>query len=91
MNMKTLRKLAKQHDLAPEKLDKIELIRGIQRGEGNFDCFAKAYDGYGDQSACRWRVAPHQDSGGRSVARGGSCRCNGRHRAPPDKKARRSD
>ena len=55
MNMKTLHKLAKQHGLAPEKLDKIELIRGIQRGEGNFDCFAKAYDGYCDQSACRWR------------------------------------
>lgn len=55
MNTKTLHKLAKQHDLAPEKLDKIELIRSIQRGEGNFDCFAKAYDGYCDQSACLWR------------------------------------
>lgn len=56
MNMKTPRKLAKQHGLAPEKPDKIELIRGIQRGEGNFDCFAKAHDGYCDQAACRWRA-----------------------------------
>jgi hypothetical protein len=57
MNMKTLHKLVNQHDFAPEKPDKIELIRRIQRGEGNFDCFAKAYDDYCDQSSCRW----HED------------------------------
>lgn len=55
MNMQTLRKIAKSHNLSPAGLDKIELIRGIQHQEGNFDCFAKAWDGYCDQSACRWR------------------------------------
>lgn len=56
MNKLTLHKIAKAHKLDPGKYDKVELIRNIQRREGNFDCFAKAYDGYCDQSACLWRA-----------------------------------
>jgi hypothetical protein len=33
---------------------KAELIRGIQRAEGNFECFGKA-DGYCDQWGCCFR------------------------------------
>jgi hypothetical protein len=35
-------------------LSKVELIRRIQRAEGNFDCFGTAID-YCDQSQCCFR------------------------------------
>lgn len=55
MNMQQVRDIAKAVGIAPGKLTKIDLIRTLQREEGNFDCFAKAYDGYCDQFACLWR------------------------------------
>ena len=36
------------------KYSKRELIRNIQRREGNFDCFGTA-QGYCDQMSCCWR------------------------------------
>ena len=36
-------------------LDVTELIRSIQRGEGNTDCFRRA-QGYCDQLGCAWRL-----------------------------------
>lgn len=36
------------------KFSKKDLIKTIQRNEGNFDCFGTA-KGYCDQSACSWR------------------------------------
>lgn len=35
------------------KYSKKDLIKNIQRKEGNFDCFGNAID-YCDQSACCW-------------------------------------
>lgn len=55
MNMKSISEIAKQRGIAPGKFSKIELVRTLQRGEGNFDCFARAFDDYCDQSACLWR------------------------------------
>jgi hypothetical protein len=37
----------------PVGISKTELIRSIQRAEGNFDCFGTAH-GYCDQSTCYW-------------------------------------
>lgn len=55
MNMQQLRDIAKQRGVTPGKLGKAELVRRLQREEGNFDCFARAYDGYCDQYGCLWR------------------------------------
>ncbi len=55
MNLEEIRDLAQKRGLMPGKLNKRELIRFIQRDEGNFDCFATAFDGVCDQQACTWR------------------------------------
>ncbi len=55
MTLQKIRKVATVHGISGSKLDKISLVRAIQRQEGNFDCFASAYDGYCDQSGCTWR------------------------------------
>ena len=55
MNLQELRVLAQNHGLKPGKIKKRELIRAIQRQEGNFDCYATAYDGVCDQYGCLWR------------------------------------
>jgi len=55
MNMQGIRGIAKQRGVSSGKLNKIELVRTLQREEGTFDCFAKAYTGDCDQFDCRWR------------------------------------
>ena len=55
MNMQQIRVIAKQYGLKPSRLNKIELVQAIQQSEGNYDCFASAFDGYCDQPHCRWR------------------------------------
>ena len=55
MEIRHIRTIAKNLGIPPSKLDKLNLIRTIQRTEGNFDCFATAYDGVCDQSDCAWR------------------------------------
>ncbi len=55
MKMEEVRSIAKSHSIKPEHLSKTELIRTIQAEEGNFDCFATAYDGECDQVNCIWR------------------------------------
>ncbi|MDO8990978.1 MAG: SAP domain-containing protein [Sideroxyarcus sp.] len=48
--------IAKSRSIAPAKLSKSELIKLIQRREGNFDCFATAVNGECDQTNCLWRA-----------------------------------
>ena len=55
MKIQRIREIAREHGLNPGKAEKAEVIRAIQRGEGNFDCFATAYDGVCDQTGCLWR------------------------------------
>jgi hypothetical protein len=55
MNMQEIRGIAKEHGVKPARLSKIDLVHAIQRDEGNFDCFATAYDNYCDQDGCLWR------------------------------------
>jgi hypothetical protein len=54
MTVKELQKMAKKHGVKSRGLKKIELIRAIQRAEGNFDCFGTAM-GYCDQGKCLFR------------------------------------
>ncbi|WP_028574428.1 hypothetical protein [Desulfonatronovibrio hydrogenovorans] len=53
MKMKEIRQLAKNREIKiPFVVTKIEAVRMIQRSEGNFDCFARACEGFCDQSGC---------------------------------------
>lgn len=54
MHIGEIRKIAKKTGV-PASGSKIDLIRSIQRKEGNFDCFGTAADGYCDQYSCLWR------------------------------------
>lgn len=55
MKMQEIRDLAKARSINPGKLSKTELIRKIQREEGNFDCYSTAGGNECDQIACLWR------------------------------------
>lgn len=55
MNVSQIQSIARAKGVKPGKLTKVELVRAIQREEGYFDCFAKAYAGECDQINCIWR------------------------------------
>ena len=55
MNIQQIRQIARDRGVKPGRLNKQDLIRQIQRQEGNFDCFASAYAGSCDQRDCLWR------------------------------------
>jgi hypothetical protein len=55
MNIKQLSEIAIKMGIKPTKLKKVELVRKIQRTEGNYDCFGTAYKGECDQLQCKWR------------------------------------
>lgn len=54
MTLKELRKKARALKIKPYGLKKAELIKAIQRTEGNFDCFSSASDSC-DQAGCLFR------------------------------------
>lgn len=53
--MQEIRAIAKQQKIEFAGMAKIDIIRTLQRKEGNFDCYGTAYDGVCDQLACLWR------------------------------------
>ena len=55
VNIQQVREKARTFGLKVGKSRKIELIKNIQKVEGNFDCFATAVSGYCDQLDCSWR------------------------------------
>ncbi len=56
MNLKDIKEIAKQHGVKKAgRMRKDELIRSIQRAEGNFDCFGTAVSGECAQTDCLWR------------------------------------
>ena len=55
MNVQQIKIIARDRGLKPGKLVKGDLIRMIQREEGNFACFGTAITGECDQTACLWR------------------------------------
>ena len=55
MTLKQIREIAKQKDIKVGNMKKENIIRAIQRAEGNFDCFGTAAAGICDQMNCLWR------------------------------------
>lgn len=54
MTVKELQKMAKNLGIKTGGLRKAELVRAIQRAEGNFDCFGTVED-FCDQTDCLFR------------------------------------
>lgn len=54
MSMEMVRDIARRRGLTLGKMKKTEMIKNIQRAEGNFDCFGTAVSGYCDQQNCLW-------------------------------------
>lgn len=56
MKLQDVRTIARNHHLKPDGSSKAELIRKIQRKEGNLDCFSSTGRNYCDQHQCLWRA-----------------------------------
>ena len=54
MTVKELQKMAKDLGIKTTGLKKVEMIKAIQRAEGNFDCFGTASK-FSDQLSCLFR------------------------------------
>src|SRR4030067_3332519 len=52
MKVQQIREIARSKGLQPGKAEKAELIKTIQRQEGNFDCFSAAQARICDQIGC---------------------------------------
>ena len=55
MNLKDIKGIAQKQGVKTGKMKKEEIIRAIQRAEGNFDCFGTGAAGHCLQSGCLWR------------------------------------
>jgi hypothetical protein len=55
MILKQIKEIAKEKGIKTGNMKKENIIRSIQRAEGNFDCFGTASSGYCDQTNCLWR------------------------------------
>jgi len=55
MKVQEVREIAKKRGIAAGRMNKTELIRTIQRAEGNYDCFATPYRDECNQLECLWR------------------------------------
>lgn len=55
MTLKQVKEIAKEKGVRVGNMKKENIIRAIQRTEGNFDCFGSATAGVCDQSNCLWR------------------------------------
>ena len=61
-NMKEIREMARRLGVRSTRMRKAELIRAIQRAEGNFDCCGRATGEECDQEECLWREECFKDS-----------------------------
>jgi len=55
MILKKIKEIAKEKGIKVGNMKKENIIRTIQRAEGNFDCFGTATAGVCDQMNCLWR------------------------------------
>lgn len=55
MKMQEIRAIARSRNIKPTGLSFDDLVRTIQKQEGNFDCFGSAKFGQCDQVGCQWR------------------------------------
>lgn len=55
MKIQEIRAIAKKKGVKfSARMKKPDLIRAIQKSEGNFDCFGTAASGFCDQTECAW-------------------------------------
>jgi len=54
VTLQKIKGIAKSGGVNPGKMRKADIIRAIQRVEGNFDRFGTAMVGYCDQQSCLW-------------------------------------
>lgn len=55
MKLEQVRAIAKEMGINPGQIKKAELIRAIQRAEGNDDCFGTGQSQSCGQAGCLWR------------------------------------
>ncbi len=55
MKVEEIKKIAQKMGV-PAIGAKSEIIKSIQRKEGNFDCFGTAANGFCDQAMCLWKA-----------------------------------
>ncbi|MBW2688906.1 MAG: SAP domain-containing protein [Deltaproteobacteria bacterium] len=55
MNMNEIKRIARLRGLNPGRLKKVDLIRTLQREEGNESCFQTGQADTCDQDQCLWR------------------------------------
>ncbi len=55
MELREIREMARAMGVRSKGMGKAELVRAIQRAEGNFDCFGTAMEEECDQEECMWR------------------------------------
>lgn len=56
MELEEIRTFADSLGIPSGELSKTELIKSVQLGEGNFDCYGSASIGECDQLGCNWRA-----------------------------------
>ena len=55
MGIDEIRRIAASMGIRTRGVEKADLVRAIQRAEGNFDCYGTAADEECDQESCLWR------------------------------------
>jgi len=55
MKLREIKVIAKAKGIDARDMKKAEIIRAIQRSEGNFDCYGSVVSGLCDQGNCAWR------------------------------------
>ena len=56
MNLKDIRSKAKEMGIKPNKMNKTDLIRAIQRSEDNVECYATDRVEHCGELGCLWRT-----------------------------------
>jgi hypothetical protein len=68
MKIQEIRKMAKELKIDSFGKSKMEIVRTIQKTEGNFDCYGRAMAGFCDQGACLWKEDCLTESAGPTAA-----------------------
>ncbi len=55
MKLREIKVIAKTKGIDARNMKKTDLIRAIQKSEGNFDCYGSAVSGVCDRLDCAWR------------------------------------
>lgn len=55
MKLEEIKAIARKHNITPGRARKVDLVRAIQRAEGNQPCFASGIAAECGQGVCLWR------------------------------------